>query len=285
MGTEHVVVVVDSTLAVPPEDAERYGIRIVPVHVVDDGRSLREGVDISPAQVAERLRSGARLTTSRPSPQEFLEVYRSLADAGATGIVSIHLSAELSGTVESARLAATASPVTVEVVDTRTITMAGGYAAIDAAATAAVGGSAADAARAANQTAAATSLYFYVDTLEYLRRGGRIGAAQRYVGQALRVKPLLSMRDGVVTGHEKVRTSSKALHRLSELAVEAADRLTGPRLAIHHLQASAAATSVREELCRRLPQAAWVESEVGAVIGAHTGPGMVAVAIAPGAPQ
>ena len=142
----------------------------------------------------------------------------------------------------------------------------------------------AEAADAATRTSRASSLFFYVDTLEYLQRGGRIGAAQRYLGQALRVKPLLFVDDGSVAALEKVRTATRALQRLADLAVDAATAMRGPRLAVHHLQAEQGMSVVREELARRLPDAPCAVSEVGAVIGVHSGAGMVAVAIAPGAP-
>jgi DegV family protein with EDD domain len=285
MANAHVAVVADSTLALPPAMAAGAGITIVPVHVVVDGRSLREGEEIQPSEVAALLRSGQRLTTSRPSPQQFLAAYRAAAEQGAGAVVSVHLSAELSGTAEAARVAARNAPVPVEVVDTRTIAMAAGYAALDAAAAAADGASAGDAAAIAKRISAGSALYFYVDTLEYLRRGGRIGTAQRYVGQALRVKPLLSMDQGAVTALEKVRTSTKALLRLAELATAVAAGMDRPRLAIHHLQAEPAAATVRQELLRRLPDSELVETEVGGVIGVHTGPGMVAVAVVPGRPS
>ena len=283
MASDQVAVVADSTLALPRELAARHGIEVVPVHVVVDGRSLREGMDITPPEVASRLRAGARLTTSRPSPQEFLAVYRAAAHAGATGVVSVHLSAELSGTVDAARVAASGSPIPVEVVDTRTVAMAAGFAALDAAAAATAGADLEQAAAAAAATAAGSRLFFYVDTLEFLQRGGRIGAAQRYLGQALRVKPLLSMQDGSVAALEKVRTSSRALHRLADIAGDAAEPMPGARLAVHHLEASGSADLVIADLQARLPDAQLVLSEVGAVIGVHTGPGMVAVAVAPGA--
>ena len=210
--------------------------------------------------------------------------YRDAAADGAAGVVSVHLSAELSGTLEAARIAAEASPIPVRVIDTRTITMAGGYGAIDAAAAAAAGGSLDEVADAATRTARASSLYFYVDTLEYLQRGGRIGAAQRYLGQALRVKPLLFMEGGSVAPREKVRTSRTALQRLAEVAADAAAELREPRLAVHHLQAESSVAVVQAELQRRLPGTPCPDIEVGAVIGVHTGPGMVAVAVVPGAP-
>ncbi|MGR2068611.1 DegV family protein, partial [Salmonella enterica] len=132
-------------------------------------------------------------TTSRPSPQLFAETYRKVAESGATGIVSLHLSAELSGTYDAAVVAAREAPVPVRVVDTGMVAMALGFCALAAAETAEAGGTVDEAVTAAEKRAAGTSAYFYVDTLDYLRRGGRIGAAQALLGSALAVKPLLQL--------------------------------------------------------------------------------------------
>lgn len=284
MASERVAVVADSTLALPQDLAAEAGIRVVPVHVVADGEPRREGLDIRPGEVARLLRAGARLTTSRPSPQEFLAAFREEADHGATAVVSVHLSSELSGTAESARLAARSSPIPVNVVDTRLVAMGGGFAALDAAAAASSGAGANEVARAAMDTAGRSALFFYVDTLEYLRRGGRIGAAQRYLGAALRVKPLLTMSGGEVTPLEKVRTAAKALARIVEIAAQAGERFSQPRVAVHHLEAPDAAVGVADALRQKLGVAEVLVVEIGAVIGVHVGPGVVAVAVAPNSP-
>ena len=274
-------IITDSTSSLPERLAYGADIRVVPVQVIIDGAAYAEGSDITPPEVAARLRAGASVSTSRPSPQAFLEAYRKAADEGADEVVSVHLSAALSGTVEAARIASADSPVPVHVVDTETVAMAAGFAALDAAGAARAGGSGRECAEAAKATAAGSSLFFYVDTLEYLARGGRIGTAQRYVGQALRVKPLLHMSEGSVAALEKVRTSRKALVRLAELAAEAAAGIPGARVAIQQLEALDNAADVRQELAALLPGVVPLECEIGAVVAAHTGPGLVAVAVAP----
>ncbi len=283
MGVGNIVVVTDSTCGLPDSEIARLGIDVVPVLVVVDHESLREGIDITPSEVADKLRSGARLTTSRPSPEHFLAAYQRAADQGAAGVVSVHLSTELSGTCQAARLAARRSPIPVEVVDTKTVAMAAGYAVIDAAESAQRGADLDQCAAAARTTAQQSRAFFYVDTLEYLRRGGRIGAAQRYVGQALQMKPLLGMSEGAVVPLEKVRTAAKALSRMVDLAVARCDEVDRPRLAVQHLQAQESADKVAADLGARVPDAPCLLSDIGAVLGVHTGPGLVAVMVVPGA--
>ncbi|MEJ7742189.1 MAG: DegV family protein [Nocardioidaceae bacterium] len=147
---------------------------------------------------------------------------RRLASAGARAVVSVHLSSEVSGTFESAELAGKQAPIPVHVVDSRQLGMATGFAVQSAAEALDHGGGAEEAADAARARAAAMTALFYVDTLEHLRRGGRVGAAAALLGSALAVKPLLKVEDGRIVALEKVRTSAKALHRLQELAVAAA---------------------------------------------------------------
>ena len=198
--------------------------------------------------------------------------------------MSVHLSGEMSGTFESAQLAARDAPVPVLTVDSRQVGVATGYAALSAADVLDDGGSADEAAEAARRRAAAATSLFYVDTLEYLRRGGRIGAAAAIFGGALSVKPLLSIQDGKVANLEKVRTSARALSRLEDLIVEAAgDQQVD--LCVSHLASPERAEQLAARLAERL--AAGLEGrevwcgELGAVLGAHVGPGMVAVCVAP----
>ncbi len=217
------VVVTDSTASLPADVAERRGIVIVPLQVVIGATVYDEGAGgATPEMVAEALKEFRPVSTSRPSPASFTEVYARLAADGADEILSIHLSAEMSGTHESAQLAARDSPVPVTVVDSRQVGVATGYAALSAADALDGGGSVADAAAAARARAEAATALFYVDTLEYLRRGGRIGAAAALLGGALSVKPLLRIDDGRVVNLDRVRTSSRALTRMEDLIVEAA---------------------------------------------------------------
>lgn len=274
-----VAVITDSTACLTPDMAARAGLMVVPIHVVIDGRSYRDGVDITSDEVAAALSGGSVVSTSKPTPQEFLAVYTAAAQAGATEIVSVHVSAALSGTYDSARLAAREASVPVTVVDSHSIVMGLGFAAMTAAEAVYSGADAARAAEAARLSAAESSVLFYVDTLEFLRRGGRIGKASAWLGGALRVKPLLHVDDGVVAPLEKARTANRALGRLTELAVEAAaDRPV--RLAVQHLDAQERAEGMAARLRNKL-HAEVVVCEVTAVMGVHVGPGVVAVSVAP----
>lgn len=281
-----IALVTDSTASLPPELAEKHGIVVVPLQVVIGARSYEEGVEggATPETVAEALREWKPVSTSRPTPAVMLEAYEKAAAAGATEIVSIHVSKELSGTYESAQLAAQEAPVPVTAVDSGQLGMAAGFAVLSAAEVLASGGSSADAAEMARRRTAESTSLFYVDTLEYLRRGGRIGAAAALLGSALAVKPLLTLENGRVGMLEKVRTSGRALSRLEELAVRAADDLQVD-VAVAHLanpeRADHLASNLRSRLETNLSGREVVVGEVGAVIGAHVGPGMVAVVVSP----
>ena len=279
-----VAIVTDSTAYLPADLLASRGIRVVPLHVVVGGQAFREGVDITTAEVAAALRTFTPVSTSRPSPQQFLEAYEAAAASGADAVVSVHISADMSGTAESAAIAASLSPITVEVVDSRSIGMAMGYAVLSAAEAARQGESTKAIAAIAISRAKAATVIFYVDTLEHLRRGGRIGAASALLGSALAIKPLLTMVDGRIKPIEKVRTAARALSRLEELALRAADAAgdSGVDIAVHHLDSPARASDLVERLRTRVRYPATVALvELGAVVGAHVGPGTIAVAISP----
>jgi DegV family protein with EDD domain len=280
-----IVVVTDSTASLPPKVVAERGIVVVPLQVVIGADVLDEGSEgATPDLVAEALREFRPVSTSRPSPSVMLEVYERAAREGATAVVSIHLSGDMSGTFESAQLAAREAPIPVTAVDTRQVGIATGYAVLAAAEVLDEGGSAEDAAEAARTRAAASSSLFYVDTLEYLRRGGRIGAAAALFGGALAVKPLLTIEDGVVATLEKVRTAARALSRLEELAALSADEQQVD-VCVAHLASPDRAGQLTQRLTERLAdnlsgREVWC-GELGAVLGAHVGPGMLAVCVAP----
>ena len=277
-----VAVVTDSTAYLPAELVDAYGLTVVPLTVVLNGAEGLEGVEFFPADAARALREKrARVSTSRPAPEVFARTYRRLLADGAQAVVSVHLSADLSGTYDAAVLAAAeVGDERVTVVDTRLIGMGVGFPAMAAAALAADGAGHEQVRQAALDAAARTEVYFYVDTLEFLRRGGRINAATALVGTALSVKPILQLADGVIAQRDKVRTASRGVARLADLAVTAAG--TGPvDIAVHHLDAPERAELLRTELETRLGeglQALYV-TEVGAVAAAHAGPGLASVVI------
>lgn len=285
-----VAVLTDSSATLPAGVAEEHAITVVPLQVVIGAQSYDDGVDpeASPASIAAALKDFVPVSTSRPSPAAVLQAYRRAAAEGAEEIVSVHLSAEVSATYESALLAARESPVPVHAVDTRQVGPGTGHAAVAAAVAVAAGRSGADAAQAARARAARTRTWFYVDTLEYLRRGGRVRTAAALLGSALAVKPLLQVENGRICPFEKVRTSVRALARLEDLAAQTEDDTEVDAevdVTVCHLANADAATRLASALQARLAgalgdrQAAVVE--VPAVIGAHVGPGLVGVAVTP----
>jgi DegV family protein with EDD domain len=276
-----IVVVTDSTAYLPVDVATEHGLTVVPITVVIDGREGLEGIDIAPADVASALLARrVSVTTSRPAPAEFTAVYKRLLDEGAAGIVSVHLSAKLSGTYDAAVLAAGEFGGAVEVVDGRSAGMGLGFAALSAAAAALEGHNLAAVRDAAGDAADRTTVLFYVDSLEHLRRGGRIGAASALLGTALSVKPILHMVDGSIVVRDKVRTTSRALAKMVELAIAAAGDHPVD-IAVHHLGTPEKAEEISAALCDRLGgnvRALYV-SEIGAAVAAHTGPGLLSIVI------
>ncbi|GIG39887.1 DegV family protein [Cellulomonas phragmiteti] len=322
MPTPRVAVVTDSTCAVPPALARDAGLHVVPLDVSIDGAWYAEGVDVTPDQLLRALERGAKVTTSQPPPSAFAAAYERAAAAGAHEIVSVHLSGEMSGTVRSARTAATVSPVPVRVVDSRTAALGLGFAALAAARYAAtpldpapgdpadvedgVGGAVRrwvtravhrgaaapvwpDAAQVAGVAAAAAEssrVWFLVDSLEHLRRGGRLGTAAAALGTVLGLRPILAVQDGRLVVGEKVRTRRAARERLEQLALaELADRPSA-RVAVHHV----GPPDVAAELAAHLAAATGVRpadvlvADAGAVLAAHVGPGLLAVVVADGEP-
>ena len=290
--SDGVAVVCDSTASLTATMARQHDVELVPLHVIVGDRTYSEGVDISGQEVASLLRSDEHsLSTSGPAPAELAAFYREVAERrGVRHLVSVHLSGRISRTVESARLAAAevSAQVDVSVVDSRTLGLAMGYAVCAGADLASSGASADVVAHTVQEWASACSAYFYVDTLEYLRRGGRIGKASALVGGALAIKPLLTLAEGEVQPWERVRTRAKALARLRAHTVGdiVAHRTAGRgvRVGIHHgdaaERAEAFAAGLREDTAGSGEVPIDIV-ELGAVIGVHTGPGTVAVVVCP----
>jgi DegV family protein with EDD domain len=276
-----VAVVTDSTAYLPAELAGRHALTVVPLVVVRNGVEGLEGVEVSPADVAAALSARrVAVSTSRPAPEQFAEAYRRLFDAGADAVLSVHLSARLSGTHEAAALAATEFGDRVRVVDARSTGMGLGFPALAAGAAAARGADLDGVRQAALDTIARTHTFFYVDTLEFLRRGGRITAAEAFLGTALSVKPILHVVDGTIAVRDKVRTAGRALARLVDLAVEAAGD-GAVDVAVHHLGAPQRATDLGDVLRQRLGDRLRDRylTEAGAVVAAHVGPGLACVVV------
>lgn len=288
MSPQPVVVVTDSTASLPPDVAREAGITVVPLHVLLDGASPIDDDVAHGPDIARALRSGKRATTSQPAPESFARTYARLADEGAEAIVSIHLSGELSGTVRSATQAAAGSPVPVEVIDSRTVALGTGYAALAAARAAGAGEPVGEVARLGREIAAGSFVVFAVQDLGYLHRGGRIGAAKLVVGSVLGARPVLRVSDGRIGVTETVRGAGRAGRRLVDLAVEASQAFATPRVhvGIHHYDGAEAAEEFARLADARLTEAGVAHddlllAEVTAVVGVHTGPGVLGVVVAP----
>lgn len=279
-----VAIVTDSTAYLPQSMVSEWGINVVPMTVVIAGRPMDED-EVNSTDVVAALESWQIVTTSGPNPERLLTLYRQLVKAGATHIISLHISSLMSGTYASALGAAAQTSVPVTVIDSQTVGMALGYAAVAGAKAAKAGQNAQQVEAVIRASLRQSSEFFYVDTLEHLRRGGRINTGQALIGQAFSVKPLLSVSGGRVEQAEKVRTSSRALSRLAELATESAASVPGKvHVAVHHLAARERAEEMLAKVTAKLKDRIVDEpviTEVGAAVGAHVGPGMVAVVIAP----
>ena len=278
------IAVVTDTTALHPTGEMPAGVTVVPLQVVIDEECFAEGdEEASPSAVLAAFAAKRKVSTSRPSPATMRDVYARLAAEGHDQILSIHLSAELSGTLESAQLAAREVSIPVTTLDTRAVGPSVGFAAAAALQAVRGGASIEEAARIAKARAEATRTLMYVDSLEPLRRGGRIGTAAALVGSALAVKPLLTFEDGRVVVMEKVRTSQRALARMEELALVAVPE-GQVEVAGGHLAAAERADRLAESLTAGLGERLAVPvhvGEVGAGLGAHVGPGMLSVVVAP----
>lgn len=276
---ERVAVVTDSTAYLSDASLAYYGITVVSLQVIIGGAVCDEDTDVTAGDVSRALQRSAPVSTSRPAPQRFANAYAAAARGGAYAVVSIHLSGDMSGTVQAARLAASEAELPVRVVDARSIGMGLGFPVLAAAQSARAGAGVEEVMYAAQRRAADTQSLFYVATLEYLRRGGRIGAAATLLGSALMMKPLLHLVDGRIAPLEKVRTASRAIARMEDLAAQQA----GERqvdIAVQHLDNHARADDLAGQLQGRIRNLGDVYvGQVGAVIGTHVGPGMLAVVV------
>lgn len=265
-------VVTDSTSDVPDVWRERYGIEVVPLRVLFGDESFRDRLELTTDQFFARLRRADRLpTTSAPSPGDFAAVYQRLSRE-CDGVISIHISSALSGTIEAARVGAQAiDGFPVHVVDSRCLTVCVAFLCR----VAAEASSLEEAVQRVKERVPKQRILALLDTLRYLEMGGRIGRARALLGTVLDLKPILGMADGQVQPVDRVRTRVKAIRRLGELLRR---DLPLEHLAVMHAQARGDAERLRAELAPELPDLEVEIGEIGAVLGTHVGPGAVGMA-------
>ncbi len=279
MKGSRVAVVTDSTSDLPARLAAARSVSVVPLTLNFEGQSLLDGVDITPVDFYRRLPGAAtHPTTSQPSPGRFAEAYTALL-ADHDSIVSIHISEKLSGTYASARQAADmVDPARIRVVDSELVSMGLGLVTLVAATLAARGADVEAIEAKVLEMRSQIQTYFSVATLEFLRRGGRIGRASALLGSVLQVKPVLCIRDGLVTPLERVRTFERALNRVVELTREV-DRGHGVCVIVGHADSEADAERIVHEL-EPIAETLMIQP-LGPVVGTHAGPGVVGVGCYP----
>ncbi len=273
-------IVTDSGSGLTPAQVRQYNIPVVPLCVHFGTESFREGIDIQAPEFFARLKASPQLpTTSQPSAGDFLEVYQSLAGE-ADDIISIHLSSKLSGTYASACTASNmAKGVRVHVCDTGLISAAEAMVVMEAARMAQAGQPVGTILARVQQLSDGFKILFTVDTLEYLQKGGRIGKAAALLGTALQMKPLLAIEGGVVEAKERIRTKSKALARIADVALEHAAGRSRVFVGVMHAAVPEEARQLGADLFPKLNPEQTLIAEVGPVIATHGGPGLIGVVL------
>ena len=274
-----VAIVTDSTAYLPAEMVEAHHIYVVPLLLMMGGKTWRDGVDIDPAAFYKLLEETSEFpTTSQPSVAAFQELFEELLDE-YEGIVVVLLADELSGTMDSALAAKAEMPdAPIEIFDSRGISIMLGFPVLAAARAADAGGDLQTVADAVRGLIGRVRMYFTVDTLEYLHRGGRIGAAAKLLATSLGIKPLLHIHNGIVTPLTKVRTRRRSLEHLVELVEEQMAGKDSIHLGVFDVDAAEEALDLTRRLEERLHPVEMIQAECSPVLGAHGGPGFIGVA-------
>ena len=277
-----VAIVIDSTAYMPSDLFEGYPIHIVPLQLIWGEETYMDGVDIQPTEFYKRLPDSDIIpTTSQPSPAAFEEIYKKLLDDGFD-ILSIHISSGLSGTVDSANQAkAMFKGANIEIVDSMTTSLPLGFSILKAIQIAKDGASLDECRAIAEKAKNHSNIYFVVKNLEYLRRGGRIGGGAAFVGNALNLKPILTIKDGKVEAAERVRTMKKAISRMLEIVEADIGGRKPLHLGVIHVNAHQAGQELLDESCKYFkpdPGSNVFCADVSPVIGTHVGPGTVGLA-------
>ena len=275
-----VAIVTDSTSCIPADLADRFGIEVVQLQV-RIGDHVDDEARVPVPQLVSAMRANLPVATSPPDPMAFYRTYRELVAYGARTIISIHLSSRLSETCTAARAAAAKVGVPIHVVDSHTCGMSIGYAVIAAAKIAEAGLGVDRVLETATRRSDRSTELIYVDTLEFLRRGGRIGAAAHLVGSALSVKPLLTMSDSQITPLDRARGSERALNKMLDIAVKKAGN-DPVDIAVEHFDSAEPAAKLLSRLRRSVPNVRqFMLTQVSSAIGAHVGPGALGITVSP----
>ena len=277
-------IVTDSTSDLRPEELATLGVVMVPLTVHFGDVNVRDWIDLTPEEFYPRLAAfGGLPTTSQPSPAAFMAAYTELAEQGVDEIVSIHLSAALSGTYESAMLAAKTSPVPVRVVNGRTASQGTGLIVKAAVEVRDAGADAATVEARAVHIAEACQLFFLLDTLDYLVKGGRAGKAAGLAASVLNIKPVLEVNsDGIIEPFKKVRGRAQAIAALAQHVAEESVAKGRLRVALLHASRPEAAQELEDAILSAGADVEWAShGAIGAVIGVYTGPGAIGCAYYP----
>lgn len=274
-------VVTDSTAYIPLEYIKKHNITVAPQVLIWDDETFRDGVDIHPEEFYSRLKTSKTMpSTSQVSPSTMQSVFQPLVGQGFE-VLGIFVSSKLSGTFQSAmqgkEMMGTAGDK-VTLVDSRSTAMALGFQVLAAARALEAGASLNECVANAEKAHERSGVFFTVDTLEFLHRGGRIGGAQRFIGSALNLKPILALKEGRVEGVERIRTKSKAHNRILELIAEQVKGKSNIRIATLHANAVEDAKALLDRAKQELNPVETIFTEVSPVVGAQAGPGTVGLA-------
>jgi DegV family protein with EDD domain len=274
-------IVTDSTSYIPSDIIQKYGITVAPQVLIWDNQTYRDGIDIQPTEFYSRLKTAKVMpSTSQVSPATMQEIFQGLVDKGLS-VLGIFISSKLSGTLQSAiqgKEMMGSAGEKVRLIDSQSTAMGLGFQALAAARAAEAGASIEEVAAQAENAHQRSGVFFAVDTLEFLHRGGRIGGAQRFIGSALNLKPILAVKEGKVEGVERIRTKSKAHDRVLELVAEQVKGKSNVRLATLHANSAEDAKSLLDRAAAQLSPVETVFTEVSPVVGTHAGPGTVGLA-------
>jgi len=278
-------VVTDSTAYIPEELCNELNITVVPLAVIWGDESYLDGVTMKPADFYARLQDSKVMpSTSQATPEGMKQAFSRALEQGYD-VMGVFISEKLSGTLASAKEAReelASARDKIAIFDSETVAMALGFQALAVARAAAAGASLKECQKLAAEVRPNTGVYFAVETLEFLHRGGRIGGAQKFLGSALNLKPILTIKDGKVDSAASVRTSKKAHQRVIELIGEQCGGKTNVRLATMEANAREAAKAVLDEAAEKYQAVESILSSVSPAIGTHTGPGTVGLAYCTG---